>query len=987
MRPWWTLAIVLFALAACVGVTQRFPLDVQTALAREPMRRLETPRFIIYYAAARGAEVERFVVRADRCAELLRSDAVIRDGEWAEKMVILMPDVAYNNALVLPELAGYEEVAIIPLHSTADFATEFGLPPDPGFVACHELVHYVHHQQVAGFWRVANAAFGHIYEPQQGYDPWFAEGLATHYEAELSPGVGRPRWPIFTGMFAAAFAHARITGGDMSALARLAPMGNHYLVGSMFMRFLTETYGDRALWRAIAAQAHALTGWFFTSTFDVGFGKSFGRLLDEFDAWTHATFPARERGLAQRRLRILGNDARYARGRDGTEAWVADDVDLPPHLVVRDARGAVRADIALEDVIPPRTLVQAQPLLVSGLSITADGQEVWLTVIDQGPTFETPRTLRWRRTDGRVREVAHDLGPGLTIDPRGQTYYYAWVDGDAWSLAAYDTRTGARSIIVESLPGRYVLAAQASADGAHVVADVWNGHAFVAEVVDVATGVVLRELGGRPESPIWDASFTTDGRVMYLGEVAGRFQVFVDGVQVSDAPYAALGPREALGTIRFMDREGWYWELAELGLPPPIAATTGASPATITDADDAGRGLTETTPPSLTPASAIVSDRPFSKFDHLLFPQLRAPTVVVDSAETSPHVGFVFGGGDRLGIQRYSVAGFVQPPLGGVTRAHYGADVAYLCNAFAPVQLYADANFYDWGDRTAATSGTTTQTVADERRTRDAIVALSNTYRGTLVTSLGALYTDDSTTVPSLAYAHRTHAGGPQLALQWESAETTRYTAERRALIVDASAAFYPRATTTFTGDITDVGGTLGAFLPLPVGRRHRLYIDVRGRALLSPQETGLLQLGGLPSPAFYTAYARSSTGAPPQFDDSRFPPNLTFVEVLRGYEDYAITTDRAALADVAWRYPWIIDRGVAATARLLPASFLREVDLELFGAGAVDSAGATHAAAGGAVTLRLEALRIPLVLTYQLARRFADDRAITQLFGVGPDR
>ena len=33
-----------------------------------------------------------------------------------------------------------------------------------------------------------------------------------------------------------------------------------------------------------------------------------------------------------------------------------------------------------------------------------------------------------------------------------------------------------------------------------------------------------------------------------------------------------------------------------------------------------------------------------------------------------------------------------------------------------------------------------------------------------------------------------------------------------------------------------------------------------------------------------YGAYATSSTGTPPQFDDSRFPPNLTFVEVLRGY-------------------------------------------------------------------------------------------------------
>ena len=56
---------------------------------------------------------------------------------------------------------------------------------------------------------------------------------------------GRPRWPIFTGMFAAAYAGKPIGGGDMSAFGRLAPTGHHYLVGSMFVRYLAEKYGER----------------------------------------------------------------------------------------------------------------------------------------------------------------------------------------------------------------------------------------------------------------------------------------------------------------------------------------------------------------------------------------------------------------------------------------------------------------------------------------------------------------------------------------------------------------------------------------------------------------------------------------------------------------------------------------------------------------------------------------------------------------------
>ncbi len=197
----------------------------------------------------------------------------------------------------------------------------------------------------------------------------------------------------------------------------------------------------------------------------------------------------------------------------------------------------------------------------------------------------------------------------------------------------------------------------------------------------------------------------------------------------------------------------------------------------------------------------------------------------------------------------------------------------------------------------------------------------------------------------------------------------------------------YPAAFSTFDGNVVDVGGTIGGVVPLPFGRRHTLRADLRGRALLaeSGQDTGLLQLGG-DANTLGPLYSNTwTTGAPPTFDSSRFPPNLRFVEPLRGYEDFPITTDRATIIDLAWRYPLIIDRGVAALW-FLPAEFVRELDVELFGSGALDRANARHAAAGGALTLRVQALRVPLVVTYQLARRLLDDAAIVQLVGIAPD-
>ncbi len=948
------------ALCACTGVQQRFPDDVQAGLAHEDMRRIETDRFVIYYSAPRRGEVERFLLRANRCAEVLRNEAVIRSGAWDEKIVILMPDVPFNNAFVVPQLEGYEQISVIPTTATLDFTTEFGLPPDPGYIACHELVHYVHEQQLGGFWGRVDQVLGHIYNPQLGYDPWFFEGLATHYEAKLSPGVGRPQWPIFTGFFAAGYAGHHVGGGDLSSLGRLATMGHHYLVGTMFVKFLTERYGERALWIAIAVQSHALTGWFFPGTFKAGFGVSFGDLLDQFDAWAAQTYPVRYPPPGQHRLALVGNDARYARGRDGTEAWVADEVDLPPRLVVRDPHGATLAEIALVDVLPPRTLVQADPLLVSGLSVTADGNEVWFTVVDLGTTYQETRLVRWRRGDTKITEIATELGPGATIDPSGRIYYHCAVDGDRWSLAAWDTHTGARRTILAMQPGTYVLGAQVSPDGAQLVANVWDGTAFVAWVIDAATGAVTRRIPG----VAYDASFTSDGRVMWLGVIDGRFQVIVDGVAATDAPYTVLAAREAGGTIRFLDREGWDWDLAEVAAPPPGPPSVTPPPAP--------------PPPQLHPVT-IDSDVPYCPWERFWYPQERAPAIVyVDNALL---VGGVLAGGDRLGLQRWSVAGYAQPfpPPGGDVR--FGAQAAYLNTMLAPTSIIAQGSWLDGSSPVTSTDGKTT--LDEERRTRDASLTIERVWRGALTAAASAIYSDDYDRPPGEAPLRR-HVGGPQLAFSWLSGESTRYTDLHRGLAFGGFVASYPRALSTFDGDIEDVGGYVGAITPLPFGRRHVLTAEVRGRALVARDDTGLLQLGGQAPIAIL--WNGSSVATTPEFDDTRFPPNQRFVEPLRGYEDYAITTDRAAIGDLSWRYPLIIDRGVAATAWILPATFVRELDLEAFGAGAIDKAGDRHLAAGGAVSLRIELLRIPVIITYQLARRLADDRALTQLVGLAPD-
>ena len=168
---------------------------------------------------------------------------------------MILPELALNNAFVSPRFSGYETLAVVPTYNTLDsFSLEFGLPPDPATIGCHEITHYVQFEQVAGFAWFWNM-FGQVYTPQIGLDPWFAEGLAVYYETKLQPGTGRLMWPFWRGAFAAGFAGKRFNGGDLSVFQRDFHAGSYYLAGSQFVRFLADRYGEDKLWKLMHVQA------------------------------------------------------------------------------------------------------------------------------------------------------------------------------------------------------------------------------------------------------------------------------------------------------------------------------------------------------------------------------------------------------------------------------------------------------------------------------------------------------------------------------------------------------------------------------------------------------------------------------------------------------------------------------------------------------------------------------------------------------------
>jgi hypothetical protein len=1000
-------------LAGCVGtVAPRLPDSVAAALAAQPMRTLETPDVVLYYPEARASEAMRFMGRVEYCAAALRARTLVQNRYSGSKLVLLLPELPFNNAFVAPRIFGYETIGVIPTVNTTDFfGLEAGLPPDPGAIACHELVHYFQFQQIAGFSAFINSVFGNAYTPQIGFDAWFAEGLAVYYESLLQPGIGRLAWPYWQGSFAAGVAGRRLDGGDLSTFNRDYHAGNHYLVGSQFVRFLVERYGEYKLWKLVEIQARSI---FFPLGIDLRFWQAYDKtlstLIDEFADDVQANVPARPRPADQHVLRAAGNTARYARAADGTEAIVTEGLDAPPRLRVLASDGRVLADRLLTDVVPPRTLVQAAPTLTGGMSFTADTRALFLATVDQSVTYQTVRLLRLDIAENELSVVTPDLrGVGGAVSGDGRRYVFGRADGDHHDLAELDLETGAVRILAPQPPGAFVAQPRYSPDGKRVAATIYDGQRFGLALFDAATG---RPLGALPTGTmqVTDPSWADDERVIYLGSPSASegFQVWVHDLRdgkaaaVTRAPYLAFAPQAAGGrTVRFLNREGWGWTLDEVALPPrapppavsppaeavatapPAGATAPASEGGEAPATEVPAAPVASSPPALPPVryvpplfppAMLISDEPYAAFPGILVPKLYGPTFAT-AGRAATLFGLVVQGNDRLEKHRWALAGYYQP-----VSSRFSFTFAYVNRQLAPWSVIVSAaqlSFKDVPDRAPGSDPITDADYVLSRRERIASLDVTRAFWGNPI-GLGASFIESHR--PSdldFPFVDRRLAG-PHLSATYVGAETTPYTGPRRALMLTTDLAAYPDAWSTLRYDLYDLRGQVVVVTPLPLARRHTLTLGGRARDLYGADGSPyLLQLGGSLLGTLWQNNPRADD-LPTPF----LPSGQPFFETLRGFEDYPIFTNAALIGDATYRYRFIIDRGWASTLWILPALFINQVDLTLFGTVARAS-GLTHEAAGGALTLRIALGPVPFGVMYQVARRFSDDQGVAHLIAL----
>lgn len=984
-------------LSGCVNFGARFPPDVQRAINRDDMRRLETRELVLYYPEGTRPRALAAAARLEYCRRELQRLATIKTGFAADKPVVVLPRLPFNNAYLLPTFGGDEQHIVLPEYNTTELFALLGIPPDPSTIGCHEMVHDQSYRQVSGAAKVIRYLFGDAYSPQLGLDSWWQEGLAVYYETKLQ-GTGRLWTPYFQGLFAAGLSQvSSLHGGYLHQEQREVLTGGAYLFGAHFVDYLARTYGEERLWQVIGAQSNAV---FFplaiSNLFRTVYGKSLATLLDELAADARQRYPARARPREQRSLETLGQSARYARAANGSEVLLSEDVDEPPRLVARSPDGTVLASRRLTDLGFGRRLIYPHVELISGLSLTAGGQHAYFVALDQGPLFSQAKLLRLDLERDELEVVHDDLaGPGGSISADGRYYYFsrstAGSAAAGYALLRFDTASGTIQSLAQPAPRQYLLGPVVSPDGRRLLVSEASDTGIRFALYDAASGQRLAEVAA-PTGHALQGSWVDDEHVVYAGSAGQRLQIFETDLrtqqfrQLSEAPYLATMPYSNGTRVRFLNRDGWRWTLDEIerpagsAAPTPAAASASAAPGTPSGSSPPGEPFALRQQRTIDDrAPDVLSDEPYSLLDHLFVPGAWGPWLT-QSEEDHFAFGAIVTGGDRLGKQRWALTGGWD-----VEAKLPTAMLSYVNAMLAPAFLQLHGAYIGrMEDTLDDLVPAPEEPVRIKERLGSALLGAS--WYGSFDAAIGGRYNQARYELESSGELYRDlRFAGPLVTLGFQSVERTPYAGKRLGFGLDGTATYFPDAGSSVDYDLSDVLGRAQLILPLPLSRRHTLTFAGRARALLgTPPGQNLLQVGGSGTDVLPLLRDEAPTD---EGGAGLLPPGVRFFESLRGFEDLSLFGRRALIGDATYTYPFIIDWGSASTLKVLPALFLSQLNLDLFlsAASLLEPGREAAMATGASLELRAYFWQLPLSLELQGARRLTHDEEYAIYFTLQP--
>ncbi|HEX8437958.1 hypothetical protein, partial [Archangium sp.] len=669
-----TFLLFSLLLSGCAFVTPRFPQNVQTSFVRDDMRKLSTQSLELYYPAQLRPAALRIAARVEDCVERLRR--LTQSPRQRPRALVYLTSADFNNAYVMPDVSSIPQQMVMPSHMTLELFALLGFgPSELGEVGCHESVHYVQMQQTDGLWHALNTVTGGLFQPNLFTESWFLEGLATHYEGRLGKSWGRPHSPVWRGYFEAA-SQARegdFHPGFLSPEHRLMdPFGGNYLTGSHFIEWLAKRYGEDKLWLLVEKQGESIFSPLgVTLRFQSVYGHTIGSLFEQFSQELARELKQRKRPATQQVLAPeVGNFTRLAASpAEGAIATLSAGREDVPRLTVRERDGSVRFSRRLAQFLPGRRWISTSPIVMSGLSFTADGRFLFLLASDVD-SLGSYLSRVWQ-VDARTGEVVKTWegieGMGGGVTPDGQAYVYVHITGDTANLYRLDLATNERTPLTR-FEGRQSLGpASVSSDGRIVFPRMTEQGWNLALLETDGTVRALTEDTHFNYAPRWlDAN-----RVVFVREHEGRWQAHVldvtggEPTRLTDAPHlvmdvAPLGDSD----IVFLNRHGFDFSLDRAPITPVAAPEAVAQAPSPTPAP--AQPLSAASEPFLGRELNLLSDEPYSSLEHFFLPELRVPYVyalpeLVDAGDGIQktrivgYAGLTLAGQDRLGFHQYAL--------------------------------------------------------------------------------------------------------------------------------------------------------------------------------------------------------------------------------------------------------------------------------------------------------------------------------------------
>ena len=347
MRRVRTCSGVMLAVlgALMLLLTVRAPLGAQVD-PRGAMRTLATPHFRVHVRAGDDAMARRAAVIAERAyAQLAQTLA-----EPAGPIDLLMADnVDFSNGFAQT----FPTNRVVIYAAPPIGSTELRFHDDwLELVITHELAHIFHLDRSLGLWRVGRAVFGRnpMFVPNSLTPSWVKEGLAVHYETQLT-GSGR-----LVSTESRTVARTAARDGGLPPIRRWSlattqfPQGQTaYAYGALLMDRAAQRGGDSSMRRFVDGVAAYPVPFFLDRAARTAFGTAFSRQVREVRDSLQTMVAAMDTS-GDALWRAIAPDGWYAesprwRTRDSL-VWVASNGRAVTGLFTADVRrpGVVRRE-------------------------------------------------------------------------------------------------------------------------------------------------------------------------------------------------------------------------------------------------------------------------------------------------------------------------------------------------------------------------------------------------------------------------------------------------------------------------------------------------------------------------------------------------------------------------------------------------------------------------------------------------------------------